>query len=81
MDQATIVSYALGYIAVAIAVFLMFLPALAVLGLLLLGAGAVQVIVLLINAMAVGLYKTVLRMYHHLLDRWQNRPRSRLTAH
>lgn len=81
MDQATIVSYALGYIAVAIAVFLMFLPALAVLGLLLLGAGAVQVIVLLLNAMAVGLYKAVLRLYHYLLDRWQSGPGSRLAAH
>jgi hypothetical protein len=81
VDQATIVSYALGYIAVAIAVFVMFLPALAIFGLLLLGAGAVQVIVLLINATAVGLYKAALRLYHHLLDRWQNRPRGRLTAH
>ena len=81
MDQATIVSYALGYIAVAIAVFVMFLPALAVLGLLLLGAGALQVIVLLINATAVGLYKAVLGLYHHLLDRWHNRQRGRLAAH
>ncbi|MFF2314657.1 hypothetical protein ACFVTE_00105 [Arthrobacter sp. NPDC058097] len=81
MDQATIVSYALGYIAVGIAVFVMFLPALAILGLLLLGAGAMQVIVLLINVTAVGLYKAVLRMYHSLLDRWQNRPRGRLAAH
>ncbi|MFE4543365.1 hypothetical protein [Arthrobacter sp. NPDC056727] len=81
MDQATIISYALGYIAVAMAVFLMFLPALAIVGLLLLVAGAVQVIVLLLNAMAVGLYKAVLRMYHHLLDRWHSRPRGRLTAH
>jgi hypothetical protein len=81
VDQATIVSYALGYIAVAIAVFVMFLPALAILGLLLLGAGAIQVIVLLINVTAVGLYKAVVRMYHYLLDRWQNRPRGRLAAH
>lgn len=81
MDQATIVNYALGYIAVAVAVFLMFLPTLAILGLLLLVAGAVQVIVLLLNAVAIGLYKAVLRMYHHLLERWQGRPRGRLTAH
>ncbi|MFP3460545.1 hypothetical protein R5O87_06830 [Arthrobacter globiformis] len=81
MDQATIVSFALGYIAVAIAVFIMLLPALAVLGLLLLGAGAVQVIVLLINAMAVGIYKAALRLYHHLVDRWQHRPHGRLAAH
>ena len=81
MDQATIVSYALGYIAVAIAVFLMFLPAIAILGLLLLVAGAAQVIVLLINAMAVGLYRAVLKMYHHLLDRWQSGHGGRLTAH
>ncbi|APX01468.1 MULTISPECIES: hypothetical protein [unclassified Arthrobacter] len=81
MDQATLVNYAFGYIAIAIAVFLMFLPVIASLGLLLLVAGAVQVIVLLLNAVAIGLYKAVLRMYHHLLDRWQNRPRGRLTAH
>ena len=80
MDQATIVSYGLGYIAVAIAVFLMFLPALAILGLLLLGAGAVQAVVLLINALAVGLYRAVLRMYHHLLDKWQSGHGGRLAA-
>ncbi|MBT2550359.1 hypothetical protein [Arthrobacter sp. ISL-65] len=81
MDQATIVSYALGYIAVAIAVFLIFLPALAVFGLLLLGVGAVQVIVLFINVMAVGLYKAALRLFHYLLDRWQRGHRGRLAAH
>jgi hypothetical protein len=81
VDQATIVSYALGYIAVAIAVFIMFLPAHAVVGLLLLGVGAVQVLLLLIQAMAVGLYKAVLRMYHHLLDRWQSGHGGRLAAH
>jgi hypothetical protein len=81
VDQATIVSYALGYIAVAIAVFLMFLPALAILGLLLLGVGAVQVIVLLLSALAVGLYKAVLRLYHHLLDRWQSGHGGTLAAH
>lgn len=81
MDQATIVNYAFGYIAVAIAVFVMFLPALASLGLLLLVAGAVQVIALLLQAMAVGLYRAVLRAYHYLLDRWQSRPGGRLTAH
>jgi hypothetical protein len=81
VDQATIVSYALGYIAVAIAVFLMFLPALAILGLLLIGAGAVQVIVLLINTLTVGLYRAVHRMYHHLLDRWQSGHGGRLAAH
>jgi hypothetical protein len=59
----------------------MFLPALAILGLLLLGAGAVQVIVLLINVTAVGLYKAALGLYHHLLDRWHNRQAGRLAAH
>jgi hypothetical protein len=81
VDQATIVNYALGYIAVAVAVFLMFLPALAVFCLLLLGAGAVQVIVLLINAVAAGLYRAALRMYHHLRDRWQSGHGGRLAAH
>ena len=81
MDQATIVNYALGYIAVAVAVFLMFLPALAVFCLLLFGAGAVQVTVLLINAIATGLYRAALRMYHHLRDRWQSGHGGRLAAH
>ena len=81
MDQATIVNYALGYIAVAVAVFLMFLPALAVFGLLLLGAGVVQVVVLLIHAMAAGLYRAALRMYQHLRDRWQSSHGGRLAAH
>jgi hypothetical protein len=81
VDQATIINYAFGYIAVAIAVFLMLLPTLAILGLLLLVAGAVQVIVLFLHAVAVGLYRAALRTYHHLLERWQNRTGGRLTAH
>ena len=81
MDQATIVNFAIGYIAVAIAVFVMFLPALASLGLLLLVAGVVQVIVLMLQAVAVGLYRALLRAYHFLLDWWQSRPHGRLTAH
>lgn len=81
VDQATIVNYALGYIAVAIAVFVMFLPALASLGLLLLAAGTVQLTVLVLQAVAIGLYRAVLRAYHYLLNRWQSRPGGRLTAH
>lgn len=69
MDQATIVGYALAYIAVIVAVFLMFLPAFIIFALLLLVAGAVQVVILFLNAMAVGLYRSLLRAFRKMTDR------------
>lgn len=74
MDQATIVGYALAYIGGIIAVFLMFMPALIIFALLLLVAGAVQVVILFLNAMAVGLQRSFARAYRNMTDRW-HRPR------
>lgn len=70
MDQATIVGYALAYIAVIVAVLLMFLPAFIIFALLLLVAGAVQVVILFLNALAVGLYRSLMRALRRMTDRW-----------
>jgi hypothetical protein len=70
VDQATIVGYALAYVAAIIAVLLMFLPAIIMFALLLLVAGAVQLMILFMNALAVGLYRSLLRAYRHMTDRW-----------
>lgn len=74
MDQATIVGYALAYIGAIIAIFLMFMPVLIILALLLLVAGAVQVVILFLNALTIGLYRSLLRAYRNMTDRW-HRPR------
>jgi hypothetical protein len=69
VDQATLVGYALGYVATLFAVFIVFLPALIILSLLLLLAGAVQLVLLLLNAMASGLHRAWTRLYAFLIDR------------
>jgi hypothetical protein len=76
VDQATFVGYGLGYFATMIAVFVMFLPALIVLSFLLLLAGAVQLALLLLDAMASGLHRTLIRLYAILTDHLR-RPRGR----
>ncbi|MBT2548970.1 hypothetical protein J7I85_11720 [Arthrobacter sp. ISL-65] len=82
MDQATIFGYAFGYLATMVAVFFMFLPVFGVFGLLLLLAGAMQLVLLLLKAIGVGLYRgaTVLwrnltRWGRTLLDRRHEGPR------
>ena len=55
MDQATILGYALGYIATLVAVFIFCLPLIIGFGLLMLLAGAVRLILLLATALTVGL--------------------------
>jgi hypothetical protein len=76
VDQATLVGYGLGYFATMIAVFIMFLPAFIILSLLLLLAGAVQLALLLLNAVASGLHRTLIRPLATLTDRLR-RPRRR----
>jgi hypothetical protein len=66
MDQATIVGYALGYIATIIAVVLIYLPTLISIALLLLLAGAVQLVILLLKAMTVGAYRSLVRLFSSL---------------
>lgn len=77
MDQAALVGYGLGYFATVIAVFIMFLPALIVLFLLLLLAGAVQLALLLLNATASGLHRTLIWLYAILPDRLRRLRRRR----
>lgn len=69
MDQATLVGYGLGYFATMIAVFIMFLPTLIVLSFLLFLGGTVQLALLLLDAMASGLHRTLTRLYVILTDR------------
>ena len=61
MDQATIIFYAVGYIAVVISVFLLYLPLLIAMGLLLLLAGTVSLMALIVKALTVGLYRFLAR--------------------
>jgi hypothetical protein len=69
VDQATIIGYALGYIAATIAVFLMFLPILISFALLLLLASSVQLVILLLKAMTVGVFRSLVRMFRSLAGR------------
>ncbi|MET4097244.1 hypothetical protein [Arthrobacter sp. UYCu712] len=66
MDQATIIAYAVGYIATIVAVLLLFLPTLVSLGLLLLLAGAVRLVFLLLTAMTVGVYRALATLFRTL---------------
>jgi hypothetical protein len=61
VDQVTIIAYAAGYIAAVFGAFLLYLPLLIVIGLLLLLAGTVTLVVLLLKAMTVGLYRVLAR--------------------
>jgi chromate transport protein ChrA len=69
VDQATIVGYAFGYIATIIAIFLIFLPHLIILALLLLLASAVQLVVLLLKAITVGVFRILVRLFWSIADR------------
>ena len=57
MDQATIIVYAVGYIAAMIGAIVLYLPLLIAMGLLLLLAGTVSLIALIVKALTVGLYR------------------------
>ena len=61
MDQATIIFYAVGYIAVVIGAFVLYLPLLIAMGLLLLLAGTVSLIALTVKVLTVGLYRFLAR--------------------
>lgn len=69
VDQATIVGYAFGYLATMVAVFFMFLPVLGVFGLLLLLAAATQLVLLLLKAIGLGLYRGATGLWKSLA-RW-----------
>ena len=61
MDQATIIVYAVGYFAVVIGTFVLYLPLLIAMGLLLLLAGTVSLMALIVKALTVGLYRFLAR--------------------
>jgi hypothetical protein len=66
VDQATIINYALGYIASIIVVFLLFLPTILSFVLLLLLAGAIQVVVLFLKAVFLGAYRGLAGLFRSL---------------
>jgi hypothetical protein len=68
VDQATIAGYGVGYIVAISVIFLMFLPWLIAFVLLLLSAGAVQLVVLLLKAMTLGAFRGVGRMFRSSAD-------------
>jgi hypothetical protein len=57
MDQATLITYAGGYIAAVIGAFLLYLPLLVGIGLLLVLAGTVTLVVLVVKVLTLGLYQ------------------------
>ena len=61
MDQATLITYAGGYIAAVIGAFLLYLPLLIGIGLLLVLAGTVTLMVFLVKVLTVGLYRFLAR--------------------
>ncbi|MEO5321222.1 hypothetical protein PV761_21890 [Arthrobacter sp. CC3] len=66
VDQATIVSYAAGYLAAIILALLTLLPVLIPTALLLVVAGLVQLLLLRVRALALGLYRFTAELFHAL---------------
>ena len=66
VDQATILSYAAGYVAALILAFLILLPVLIPALLLLLVAGSVQLLLMGVGALVLGLYRFTARLFHAL---------------
>lgn len=69
MDPATIIDYALGYLASIIVIFLLFLPTILSFVLLLLLATAIQLVVLFLKAVFLGAYRSLARLFRSLADR------------
>lgn len=76
MDQATIIGYALGYVAVVITVLVMFLPFFISFGLLLLLAAAVRLVVLLLTTVSIWAYKRLVGLLGPLAGKLQHSRRS-----
>lgn len=80
MEQAAIVSYAIGYVAALIVVFLILLPVLIPILLLLLAAGVVQLLAMGTRAVAVGVYRYgagLIRALVHAVRKSRDGPRTR----
>jgi len=76
VDQATIIGYALGYVAVVITVLIMFLPFFISFGLLLLLAAAVRLVVLLLTTVSIWAYKRLVGLLGTLAGRFAHPGRS-----
>lgn len=61
MDQSSIVSFALGYVATLVVVFLLFLPGFVLFIALLLVAGAVRLLISLLTVLSVGMFRQLRR--------------------
>ena len=76
MEQATIVSYAFGYLAAMFAAFLVLLPVLLPCLLLLLLGGALQLLFSGLRLIALGIYRYAVRLLHSMagsLRSWMDR--------
>jgi len=69
MDQATVITYAGGYIAAVVGAFLLYLPLLIGIVLLLVLAGTVTLVAVLVKALALGLYRFLARELRRLAGR------------
>lgn len=72
MEQAAIVSYAVGYVAAIILAFLILLPVLVPILLLLLVGGVVQLLVLAVRALALGIYRYGARLIRGVVQAVRN---------
>ncbi|MDV8149122.1 hypothetical protein [Arthrobacter sp. B10-11] len=80
MEQAAVVSYAVGYIAALIVAFLILLPVLIPILLLLVAAGVLQLLALGIQAVATGTYcysAGLIRSLVHAVRKSRDGPRTR----
>jgi hypothetical protein len=68
MEQATIVSYAVGYIAALIVAFLILLPVLVPILLLLVVGGVLQLLAMGLRALALGIYRYTAALIHSLVQ-------------
>ena len=69
MDQTTLVTYALAYLATMGAVLLMFLPAFVIMALLLLLGGAIQVVIFVLRLAAVGLFRSLTTLFRSSMEK------------
>ena len=69
MDQTTLVTYALAYLATMGAVLLMFLPTLIIMALLLLLGGAIQVVIFVLKLAAVGLFGSLSTLFRSSMEK------------
>jgi hypothetical protein len=66
MDQATVLMYAAGYVAAVVAAFLIYLPLLLGVVLMLAVTGVMSLVVVLVKAVTVGLFRLLARGFRSI---------------